>query len=45
MGGMLNAFLGGTPTGRNADSYCLISGGMPKQERPEMKACSRQKIK
>jgi len=28
---------------RNADSYCPILGGMPKQEGPEMKACSGQK--
>ena len=29
-GRMPNAFLGGMPTGWNADSYCPISGGMPK---------------
>jgi len=28
--GMPNTFWGGMPTGRNADSYNPISGGMPK---------------
>ena len=43
-GGMPNAFLGGMPTGRNADSYCPISGVMPKTRGSRNESVSVAKI-